>query len=83
VRYAAVGLTLVACGRFGFDPIAAGRADAARDVGVDGEADGHTRTAPIFVQADDSSVTATSVAVAFENDVVAGDLLVVAFGTST
>ena len=82
MRYAAVGLTLVACGRFGFDPIAAGRADAARDVGVDGETDGHTRTAPIFVQADDSSVTATSVAVAFENDVVAGDLLVVAFGTS-
>jgi hypothetical protein len=83
VRYAAVGLTLVACGRFGFDPIAASVDDAGHDARVDGESDGRTRMAPIFVQVVDNSVTDVSAAVTFDSPVVAGDLLVVAFGTSS
>lgn len=78
-----MGLTLVACGRFGFDPIAAGRDDAKAGGDVDAGTDGRVRMAPIFIQVKDNAVDAPSVAVAFDNNVTQGDLLVVALGTAS
>ena len=75
-------LTLGACGRLGFDPSEAITRDAA-NAGRDAGTDGRTRMVPTYVQAKDDSVFTTSIAVAFDNDVVAGDLLVVAFGTGS
>jgi hypothetical protein len=76
VRFAAVGLALAACGRFGFDPDAA-VADARNAI-----ADA-THVAPTFVQATDLSQAGSAVSVTYANSVAAGDLLVVAVGTNT
>lgn len=76
MRFAAVGLALAACGRFGFDPDAA-VADARNAI-----ADA-THVAPTFVQATDLSQAGSAVSVTYANSVAAGDLLVVAVGTNT
>jgi hypothetical protein len=79
VRFAAVGLALAACGRFGFDPDTAVVADA-RDGNAIADA---THVAPAFVQATDLSQSGSAVSVTYANSVTAGDLLVVAVGTNT
>jgi hypothetical protein len=76
VRFAAVGLALVACGRLGFDPSADGRAGSAA-AAIDA-----AHVAPTFVQATDGDQAGSAISLTYVNSVVAGDLLVVAVGTS-
>ncbi len=75
MRFAAVGLALVACGRLGFDPSADGRAGSST-AAIDA-----AHVAPMFVQATDLVQAGSAVSVAYASSVTAGDLLVVAVGT--
>lgn len=77
MRFAAVGLALVACGRLGFDPSVDGRAGTAAVI------DAAVHVAPAFVQATALGNAGSAVSVTYVDPVTAGDLLVVAVGTNT
>ncbi|HEY1814365.1 MAG TPA: hypothetical protein VGG74_18565 [Kofleriaceae bacterium] len=85
MRYALVGLAVMACGRLDFDPApGAGPIDAARDLAGDGDSS-DPRIAPQFVQYADTttgSANAAALAVPYTMDVTVGDLLVVCAGVN-
>lgn len=79
MRFAAVGLALVACGRIGFDPSEDARAGSVESA-IDAANDA-AHVAPSFVQATDSGATGSAVTATYTDAVSTGDLLVVAIGT--
>ncbi|HEY3805467.1 MAG TPA: hypothetical protein VGL61_22820 [Kofleriaceae bacterium] len=79
MRYALVGLAVMACGRLGFNAEpGSGPADASRDAAIDASG---PPVAPQFVQyADTVNMLSDGLATSYTMDVTAGDLLVVCVG---